>query len=159
MSVPLVMRLTVAMTLMPEAGYAEAACRLAGHLADVPWAQEWHVPTSKVVTGWRDKTGPAPMENLFWRVAGPLVADDAPSAMLLAAMPVCGIDGMLVNVADTPANRAAFGCAGTEDEERLWRGAVPADPGGGGDRAGGPRQARARSWGRRGPGSRRCWPG
>jgi Insertion element 4 transposase N-terminal len=70
MSVPLAMRLTVAMTLMPEAGYAEAAGRLAGHLADVPWAQEWHVPASKVVTGWRDKTGPAPLEDLFWRAPG-----------------------------------------------------------------------------------------
>lgn len=38
MSVPLVIRLTVAMTLMPEAGYAEVACRVAGHLADTSGA-------------------------------------------------------------------------------------------------------------------------
>ena len=114
MSLPLVMRLTVAMTLTPDASYAEAAYRLAGHLADVPWARDWHVPTAKVFTGWRDKAGPAPAEELFWRVAGPLIDDDAPSAVLLAGMAVHGIDGMLVNVADTPANRAAFGCAGTK---------------------------------------------
>jgi Insertion element 4 transposase N-terminal len=114
MSVPLVMRLTVAMTLMPESGYAEVARQLAGHLADVPWAREWHVPAPKVFTAWRDKAGPALMEELFWRVAGPLIEDDAPSAVSLAGMPVCGIDGMLVAVADTPASRAAFGCAGTK---------------------------------------------
>jgi Insertion element 4 transposase N-terminal len=106
-------RLTVAMTVMPDAGYAETARRLAGHLADVPWVREWHVPGSKVFTEWRDKAGPAPVEDLFWRIAGPLIDDDAPSAVLLAGMPVHGIDGMVVNVADTPANRAAFGCAGT----------------------------------------------
>jgi hypothetical protein len=117
MSLPLVMRLTVAMTLLPGAGYTEAARRLAGHLADVPWVRDWHVPTAKVFTWWRDKAGPAPVEELFWRVAGPLVADDAPSAVMLAGMPVCGIDGMVVNVADTPANRAAFGCAGTKTKK------------------------------------------
>ena len=114
MSVPLVMRLTVAMTLTPGGSYAEATHQLAGHLADVPWARDWHIPTSKVITGWRAKAGPAPLEDLFWHVAGPLVADDAPSAVNLAGMPVCGIDGMLVSVGDTPANRAAFGCAGTK---------------------------------------------
>jgi hypothetical protein len=113
MSLPLVMRLTVAMTLTPDGSYAEAARQLAGHLAGVPWARDWHVPASKVITGWRDKAGPVPLEELFWHVAGPLVADDAPSAVNLAGLPVCGIDGMLVSVADTPANRAAFGCAGT----------------------------------------------
>jgi hypothetical protein len=39
MSLPLVMRLTVAMALMPCAGYADAARQLAGHPADVPWAR------------------------------------------------------------------------------------------------------------------------
>jgi hypothetical protein len=114
MSLPLVMRLTVAMTLMPGASYPEVARQVAGHLADVPWAREWHVPASTVFTRWRDKAGPAPMEDLFWLVAGPLVDDNAHSAVNLAGMPVCGIDGMLVNVADTPHNRAAFGCAGTK---------------------------------------------
>jgi len=123
MSLPLVMRLTVAMTLMPGASYPEVAREVAGHLAGVPWARGWHVPTSKVMTGWRDKAGPAPLEELFWRVAGPLVADDAPSAVNLAGMAVCGIDGMLVSVADTPANRAAFGCAGTST--RMGYGEAP----------------------------------
>src|SRR5450755_123227 len=31
--------------------------------------------------------------------------------------PVAGIDGMLVALADTPANRAMFGCTGTRNQE------------------------------------------
>jgi hypothetical protein len=37
--------------------------------------------------------------------------------VLLAGMMVCAADGMLVNVADTPANRAMFGCTGTATQE------------------------------------------
>ena len=53
MSYPLVIRLMIAMTLMPDASYCEALARLAGLLADVPFALEWHVPTEKVITDWR----------------------------------------------------------------------------------------------------------
>jgi Insertion element 4 transposase N-terminal len=53
MSYPLVIWLMVAMTLMPDGSYCESLARLAGLLADVPFALEWHVPTEKVVTDWR----------------------------------------------------------------------------------------------------------
>jgi hypothetical protein len=57
--------------------------------------------------------GPGTAGRAVLAGTGPLVADDTPSAVLLAGMPACGIDGMLVNAAGTPADRAAFGCAGT----------------------------------------------
>ena len=117
MSYPLVIRLMLAMTLMPGAAYCEALARVAGLLADVPFAREWHVPTEKVITGWRVLVPADLMEALFWRAAGPLVADGEPSAVLLAGMTVCAADGMLVNVADTPQNRAMFGCTGTAAQE------------------------------------------
>lgn len=117
MSFPLVIRLTVAMTLMPDASCCEALRRVAGLLAAVPWARDWHVPTSKVITCWRGMVPPSVMEELFWRTAGPLVSDDAPSSVLLAGMPVCGIDGSLIAVADTAANRQAFGCCGTKSQD------------------------------------------
>ena len=53
MSYPLVIRLMIAMTLMPDASYCEALARLAGLLADIPFTLEWHVPTEKVITDWR----------------------------------------------------------------------------------------------------------
>jgi hypothetical protein len=38
-------------------------------------------------------------------------------------MTVCADDGMLVNLADTPANRKAFGCTGTAAQD--GEGAAP----------------------------------
>jgi hypothetical protein len=117
MSYPLVIRLLLAMTLTPDASYCEALARLTGLLADVPFALAWHVPTEKVITHWRKPVPASLMEALFWRAAGPLIGDDEPSAVLLAGRMVCAADGMLVNAADTPANRKAFGCAGTTAQD------------------------------------------
>jgi len=99
MSYPLVIRLMIGMALMPDGSYRKTLARLAGMLADIPFALEWHVPAEKVVTDWRRPM----MEALFWEAAGPLVGDDEPSAVLLAGMMVCAADGMLVNVPDTRA--------------------------------------------------------
>jgi len=115
MSYPLVIRLMLAMSLMPDACYGEALLRLAGLLADIPFALEWHVPTGKVITEWRLLIPASVMEEVFWQAAGPLIGDDDPSAVLLAGFPVDAADGMLVNLADTPANRAFFGTTGTAD--------------------------------------------
>ncbi len=115
MSYPLVIRLMIAMGLMP-ASYCEALSRLAGLLADVPFVLEWHIPTEKVITEWRLLIPADVMEDIFWQAAGPLISDDEPSAVLLAGMPVDAADGMLVNLAGTPENRAFFGSTGTADD-------------------------------------------
>jgi len=116
MSYPLIIRLMIAMTLMPDGSYCESLARLAGLLADVPFVLEWHIPTEKVITEWRMLIPADVMEDLFWQAAGPLISDDEASAVLLAGMMACAADGMLVNLADTPANRAMFGCTGTADD-------------------------------------------
>jgi len=115
MSCPLVIRLMLAMTLMPDASYCEALRRVAGLLADIPFTREWHVPTEKVITDWL-LVPAGVMEGIFWHAAGPLISDGEPSAVLLAGMMVLAADGMLVNLADTAANRAMFGSAGTADD-------------------------------------------
>jgi Insertion element 4 transposase N-terminal len=115
MSYPLVIRLMIAMALMPDASYCEVLSRLAGLLADIPFRRDWHVPTEKVITDWRLPVPPALMEDLFWRAAGPLITRDEPSAVMLAGRPVAAADGMLVNLADTGENRAFFGTTGTAD--------------------------------------------
>ena len=122
MSPELTIRLTIAMTLMPESSCTAALRQLAGLLAAVPWGREWHVPVSRVITEWRRKVPPSVMQDLFWLAAGPLAAagdddDDDDPVLALAGMPVAGIDGMLVALADTPANRAMFGCTGTRAQE------------------------------------------
>jgi len=116
MSYPLVIRLMLAMGLMPGACYCGALARLAGLLADVPFTLEWHVPTAKVITEWRLLIPARVMEDIFWHAAGPLVSDDEASAVMLAGMAVCAADGMLVNLPDTEGNRAMFGSTGTADD-------------------------------------------
>jgi hypothetical protein len=116
MSYPLVIRLMIAMTLSPDGPYGEALARLAGLLADIPFTREWHIPTSKVITDWRLPVPASVMEGIFWQAAGPLIGDGETSAVMLAGMMVLAADGMLVNLADTPQNRAFFGCAGTEGD-------------------------------------------
>jgi Insertion element 4 transposase N-terminal len=93
MSYPLVIRLMIAMTLMPDASYCESLARLAGLLADIPFAPGWHVPTGKVITAWRMLVPAGLMEDLFWQAAGPLIGDDDPAAVLLAGMAVFGSTG------------------------------------------------------------------
>ena len=54
MSYPLVIRLMLAMTLTPDASYCEALARLAGLLADIPFALDWHVPDGESHHGLAD---------------------------------------------------------------------------------------------------------
>ena len=74
----------IAMALMPDASYCEALSRLAGLLADIPFTRDWHVPTEKVITGWRLPVPPSLTEALFWQAAGPLASDEGPSAVMVA---------------------------------------------------------------------------
>jgi len=115
MSYPLVIRLVIAMTLLPGASYSEAARTVTGLLADIPFTLDWHVPAGKTVTEWRLLIPAEIMEEIFRHAAGPLIGDDEPSAVMLAGMPVAAADGMLVNLAETPENRAYFGTTGTAD--------------------------------------------
>jgi hypothetical protein len=115
MSYPMVIRLVIAMTLLPGCSYAEAARILAGLLAGVPFTLDWHVPTGKTAGEWRLLIPAEILEEVFWHVAGPLIGDDEPSAVVLAGMPVSAAGGMLVNLAGTTENRAWSGTTGTGD--------------------------------------------
>jgi hypothetical protein len=53
LSYPLVIRLVIAMTLMPRASYSEAARALVGLLVAVPFTRDWHVPAGKSIGEWR----------------------------------------------------------------------------------------------------------
>jgi len=111
-------RAIVLMTLMPDAGVREAVIALAGNLAGVPWARRWQAASERALGDWRNALGPGPLEELQaivveasrreherrdWRAA--------PAGRLTA----CSLDGTLIRVPDTPANRAAFGSTGTSD--------------------------------------------
>jgi hypothetical protein len=108
MSLPFIMRIVVAMTLLPDSDYPEVIRVVTGMLGHLPWARRWRVPTAKTVTKWRRRLGSWPLEQLFWRAAGPLVSDGGPGSVMIAGRPLCSMDGFEVAVPATAANLAAF---------------------------------------------------
>ena len=118
MSLPFAMRIVLAMTLMPDAGYPEVIRAVTGLLPRLPWSRRWQVPTCKVVTKWRRRLGTWPLEQLSWRAAGPLVADGAPGPVMIAGRPLCAMDGFEVALPATPENLKVFSCTGVAKDAR-----------------------------------------
>ena len=120
MTPALTIRLTLLMTLMPgDADYAEVLAALLGDLALVPWQRPYQVPTATVASTWRDAVGPGPLQELRDLVLAGVDAEHREHdfrAVMVGDLDVCSIDGSLTRVPDTPANRQAFGSAGTADD-------------------------------------------
>ena len=115
----LAIRLTLLMTLMPDADYAEVLAVLLGDLALVPWQRPYALPTATVFCTWRDALGPAPLERLRDRVLSGVDAEHRGHdyrAVAVGDLEVGSIDGSLIRVPDSPANRQAYGSAGTADD-------------------------------------------
>ena len=121
MSLPFIMRIVVAMTLLPDADYPEVIRVLTGLLPRLPWARRWQVPTHKTITIWRRRLGIWPLEQLFWRAAGPLVPDGAPGSVMIAGRPLCSMDGFELDLPATPENLAVFSCTGVSKDAQ-WNG-------------------------------------
>jgi Insertion element 4 transposase N-terminal len=115
-------RVIMLMTLMPGTGIREAAGALAGDLAWVPWSRPWETPSERALGDWRNALGPEPLEELQdivhraswqehrdrdWRAV--TVGRDRP-------LKTGSLDGTLIRVPDTPANRAMYGSVGTGDD-------------------------------------------
>jgi len=119
MTPALVIRLTVLMTLMPDADYAEVVAALIGDLAAVPWQRPYAPPTATVVSTWREALGPGPLQDLRDLALAGADAEHREHdyrAVTVGVLDACSIDGSLTRVPDTPANRQAFGSAGTADD-------------------------------------------
>jgi len=93
-------------------GYEEVTRRLTGGLAYLrAWRKDWAVPTTGAISQARERLGEAPVKALFERVAAPLAAAGAPGAWL-GSRRLMAIDGVKLDVPDTPANVAGFGRPG-----------------------------------------------
>jgi hypothetical protein len=93
-------------------GYEEVMRRLAGGLAFMrAWRKDWAVPTTGAISQARERLGEAPLKALFERVAAPLATPGAPGAWL-GSRRLMAIDGVKLDVPDTPANVAGFGRPG-----------------------------------------------
>jgi len=119
MTPALAVRFTLLMTLTPDADYAELVQALLGDLVLVPWQRRYQAPTATVACTWRKALGPGPLEELRDLVLAGVDAshrDRDYRAVTVGDLDICSIDGSLTRVPDTPANRQAFGSAGTADD-------------------------------------------
>ncbi|HEY5990726.1 MAG TPA: hypothetical protein VIV12_30675 [Streptosporangiaceae bacterium] len=97
---------------LTDADYAEVMAALLGDLAVVPW----QLPVATVASIWRDALGPVPLEKLRELLLAGIDAehrDHDYRAVTVGDLDAHSIDGSLTRVPDTPANREAFGSAGT----------------------------------------------
>jgi hypothetical protein len=115
-------RVIVLMTLMPDADVRGALIALAGDLAGVPWSRAWVPASARACGDWRNALGPEPLEELQdfvlraswqehedrdWRAV--IIGRDRP-------LKASSLDGTLIRVPDTPANRKMYGSVGTSDD-------------------------------------------
>ena len=115
-------RVIVLMTLMPGARIEDVIVALAGDLALVPWARRWRPASARAAGDWRNALGPAPLEELRDAVLGSAwqehQAGDCGAVTVGRSRPLKAgsLDGTLIRMPDTPANRAVFGTVGTGDD-------------------------------------------
>jgi hypothetical protein len=105
--------LVLAMALFSGQAYEEVARLLAGGLG---WARRWQqwyqVPSTPAIAKARARLGAEPLRRLFVEVARPLATADTTGAWY-RGWRVLAVDGTCLDVADTPANLAAFGRPGS----------------------------------------------
>jgi hypothetical protein len=116
-------RVIVLMTLMPDARVQDVIAALAGDLALVPWARPWRPASARAAGDWRNALGPVPLEDLRDLVLGSAWREHqetgCPGAVTIGKtrpLKAGSLDGTLLRVPDTPANRAFFGSVGTGDD-------------------------------------------
>ena len=116
-------RVIVLMTLMPDARVQDVIAALAGDLALVPWARPWRPASARAAGDWRNALGPVPLEELRDLVLGSAWREHqeqgCPGAVTIGTrrpLKAGALDGTLIRVPDTPANRAFFGSVGTGDD-------------------------------------------
>jgi hypothetical protein len=119
MSPALAIRFTLLMTLIPDADYAAVMDILLGDLVVVPWQRPYRAPTAAVACTWREALGAVPLERLRDLLLAAIDGEHRSHdyrAVTVGDLEVGSIDGSLIRVPDSPANREAFGSAGTTDD-------------------------------------------
>jgi hypothetical protein len=110
--------LVLAMALFSGQAYEEVARLLAGGLGWARrWQQWWRVPSTPAIVKARARLGAEPLARLFAEVARPLATPETAGAWY-RGWRVLAVDGTTLDVADTPANAAAFGRPATHRGEQ-----------------------------------------
>lgn len=109
----LVVYYVLAMTLFSQASYEEVMRNLVEGLAWASgWRKQWTVPSKSAIFQARARLGFEPMRELFARGCVPLATSGTPGGFY-RDWRLVSMDGTCLDVADTPANDAAFGRPGS----------------------------------------------
>lgn len=108
----------LALCLFADDAYEEVIRKLVNGLKFLGnWTDNWHVPTSSALTQARQRVTAAPLAELFDRVAVPLARPGTIGAWF-HGLRVMAVDGVVLDVPDTPDNLAAFAKFGTHTSTR-----------------------------------------
>lgn len=100
------------LTLFYGDAYEEVMRKLVGGLKFLRnWSFEWKVPSTSAISQARARLGEEPMQELFRRVAVPVAGPGAKGAWY-HGLRVMSIDGVVLDVPDTPENAAEFARSG-----------------------------------------------
>ena len=109
---------SIGMALYSQGSYEDVYAQLTDGLS---WASRWQEsyspPSKSAISQARVRLGSEPVAALFARVAAP-VSQPGTAGGWLAGRRLVAIDGMCVDVADSPANDEYFGRAGVSKGEK-----------------------------------------
>jgi hypothetical protein len=113
----------MAMALFSEGSYEEVMRNLVEGLDwQSGWQRPWQVPSKVAIAKARSRLGAEPLRLLYEQAARPLATPKSEGAFR-GGLRLMAIDGTTLDLADTPANEAAFGRPGSGRGE--GRGAYP----------------------------------
>ena len=110
----------LALALFYGEAYEEVMRRLVGGLRGLEnWSKEWKIPTSSAISQARSRLGEDPLRELFRRVASPIARPGTKGAWF-RGLRVMSIDGVVIDVPDTPENASEFGRSRTAIAESAF---------------------------------------
>jgi len=103
----------LALCLFFDDSYEEVMRKLVNGLRFLgSWVDEWRVPTASAISQARTRLGAAPLRELFFQVARPMAGPGHAGAWF-REWRVMAIDGVVLDVPDTPGNVEEFGKSGS----------------------------------------------
>jgi hypothetical protein len=109
---------SIGMALYAEGSYQDVLGQLTDGLSWASgWQEEYRPPSKSAIFQARQRLGSEPLTALFARVARPLGGSETPGVWL-AGRRLVAVDGMCLDVADTPVNAEFFGRPGVDKGEQ-----------------------------------------
>jgi hypothetical protein len=99
----------LALTLFMEDSAREVMRKLAESFLSMGLPMNWHVPNKASLSMARARLGVEPFRTMYEEVVKPIARPEDTFAFYRARWRVMAIDGVRLDVADTPSNAAAFG--------------------------------------------------